>query len=178
MGSYATTKYKTAAGRIEYVSCHIGTAGSSAVLLDVLFAGYALAGRPDSRRVMRWLTPRRGAPPALPRHLATREAVRQVVECDVDDCAWIGTVDHALARAGLTPFKDPALEVLHTLWQVSQGHAYTWVGNLTSRAAGDLLPVVRIVRAELVLNPWLHKVDEFITVLDAAATYHADWTFG
>lgn len=131
----------------------VGTNGAHQIMLALWFAAYALAGRPDSRRVVNWVDNRwpglgnrkfhPAAPDVLPRSPATlRALVAFSYEFEGDACSAIVPQEPTIRRGRmLRPPADPMLSDLLALWDYLMRHPHTRHPlelALTARLAGHM----------------------------------------
>lgn len=178
MGHYVSTQFRNAAGEPVHRTHQIGTNGSTSVLIDLLVCGYGLARRPESKRVWRWIRPRRGCPAPLPLVVQRRTDLEAIVACGAEDCTWVGTHDRAIDGSSVRPYADPDLAAIVSLHRFTSGYGYTWVGSLTAAAARDLLPAVERIRPLVAANCFAGRVDMLLDVLRTSVQHGSPWTLG
>ena len=159
----------------ERVSCRVGTTGA------LLFAGYSVAGRPDSRRVRgrwvvsqnrRWGGRRADLPEGMPavsevdRSIA---AMRALIAFNAEGCTWVWPENDTIARGlQLKAPGDPILTALCTYWDSYTNH-YGEVNNFDPAQTVALAGAMRFVSPHLATTCWYEIVRDVTEVFEQAA---------
>jgi hypothetical protein len=168
MGYYFTAQLPD--GQLRYA--HVGTNGSQDVMLGLWLAGYAVAGRPESRRVRgRWYDVVPGAPEPVWYGQETVSGVRKLIACTADDCAWVIVSRHCDATITrglkLKPVTDPPLRALVELWRIDRDDA---AGRaLSPELTAHLAETFTMLLPHLQPSAWHPTLTQVAGVFTAAA---------